>query len=254
MGSRQGGRSVLARAAYDGVIPQSPMDGRRFRMPMGRNTTPKPVWGAREVAEALSRKAFQDSQLFALWAIMCGGGLSRSEALAIDWEGIRWEEALGMDGRSHHTAFVSIDGAVTTYDGMKGPKNSRRYRTVPIPPIFSDILWGHRGSGPICQSMRHTKSGGERTGHRLTPDRIPGKWKSYFSPGGCLDGLPFVWLNRMRATYATLMQGAGIDSTLINAMQGRSQNSEILYSNYLNPRQDTFIKAAKRLQDGLETG
>ena len=50
------------------------------------------------------------------------------------------------------------------------------------------------------------------------------------------------------------MQGAGIDSTLINTMQERSQNSEVLYSNYLNPRQDAFVQAAKRLQDGLETG
>ena len=155
------------------MIPQSPMDGRRFRMPMGRNTTPKPVWGAREVAEALSRKAFQDSQLFALWAIMCGGGLSRSEALAIDWESIRWESALGMDAQEYWTAYVSIDSAVTTEDGLKGPKNSRRYRSVPIPSIFANPLHAIRSSGPICQSTRYTRDGGRPTGHRLTPDRGP---------------------------------------------------------------------------------
>lgn len=65
---------------------------------------------------------------------------------------------------------------------------------------------------------------------------------------------PFVWINRMRATYATLIQGAGIDSTLINALQGRSQNSEVLYANYLNPYQTSFLDAAKRLNNGLETG
>ena len=247
-------RSVLAQAAYDGVIPESPMENRRFRMPKGRDTTPKPVWGSQEVMEALDRPAFRESQLFALWCLMCGGGLSRSEALAIDWEGIRWESALGMDGQEHWTAYVSIDHAITTEDGLKGPKNSRRYRSVPIPSVFADHLHAIRSTGPVCQSIRYTKDGGLPTGHRLTPDRVPSKWKSYFAEGGCLHGLPFVWLNRMRATYATLMQGAGIDSTLINALQGRSQNSEVLYSNYLNPRQDAFVQAAKRLQDGLETG
>lgn len=58
----------------------------------------------------------------------------------------------------------------------------------------------------------------------------------------------------MRATHATLMQGAGIDSILINALQGRSQNLEVLYANYLNPYQTSFLDAAKRLNDGLETG
>lgn len=247
-------RSVLAQASYDGIIPASPMENKRFRMPKGRDTTPKPVWGAKEVMEALGRPAFRKSQLFGLWCLMCGGGLSRSEALAIDWESIRWESALGMDAQEHWTAYVSIDSAVTTEDGLKGPKNSRRYRSVPIPPAFADPLHQRISKGPVCQSMRHTKAGPVPTGRRLTPDRVPERWKSYFEEGGCLHGLPFVWINRMRATYATLMQGAGIDSALINALQGRSQNSEVLYANYLNPYQTSFLDAAKRLNDGLETG
>lgn len=241
-------RSVLAQARYDGFIQDSPMDGRRFRMPKGRDTTPRPVWGAREVAEALGRPDFRRSQLFGLWCLMCGGGLSRSEALAIDWESIRWDEALGMDGRTHRTAYVSIDAAVTPMDGVKGPKNSRRYRTVPVPSVFADRLWEVRGSGPVCQGERHTSGGNVPTGHRLSPDRVPGKWRSYFEEGGCLHGLPFVWTNGMRATNATLMQGAGVDSTLINAMQGRSSNSEVLYGHYLNPRQDSFERAADAMQ------
>ena len=241
-------RSVLAQARYDGFIQDSPMDGRRFRMPKGRDTTPRPVWGAREVAEALGRPDFRRSQLFGLWCLMCGGGLSRSEALAIDWESIRWDEALGMDGHTHRTAYVSIDAAVTSMDGVKGPKNSRRYRTVPVPSVFADRLWEVRGSGPVCQGERHTSGGNVPTGHRLSPDRVPGKWRSYFEEGGCLHGLPFVWINRMRATNATLMQGAGGDLTLINAMQGRSSNSEVLYGHYLNPRQDSFERAADAMQ------
>ncbi|MEE6158589.1 hypothetical protein VXJ24_05355 [Olsenella sp. YH-ols2221] len=82
-------RSVLAQASYDGIIPESPMEGRRFRMPMGRDTTPRPVWVAREVMDALSRPAFRQSQLFGLWCLMCGGGLSRSEALQVRTDTVR---------------------------------------------------------------------------------------------------------------------------------------------------------------------
>lgn len=180
--------------------------------------------------------------------------LSRSEALAIDWEFIRWESALGMYAQKHWTAYVSIDSAVTTEDGLKGTKNSRRYRSVSIPSVFADPLRERAATGPVCQSMRHTKAGPVPTGRRLTPDRVPERWKSYFAEDGCLHGLPFVWINRMRATYATLMQGAGIDSTLINALQGRSQNSEVLYANYLNPYQQSFLDASQSLNPRLGSG
>lgn len=99
--------------------------------------------------------------------------------------------------------------------------------------------------------MRHTKAEPMPTGRRLTSDRVPERWKSYFDGGGCLRGLPFVWINRMRATYATQMQGAGMDFTLINALQGRSQNSEVLYANYLNPYQQSFLDASQTLNHRL---
>ncbi len=99
--------------------------------------------------------------------------------------------------------------------------------------------------------MRNTKAEPVPTGRRLTLDRVHERWKSYFHEGGCLCGLPFVWINRMRATYATLIQGAGIDFTLINALQGRSQNSEVLYANYLNPYQQSFLDASQTLNHRL---
>lgn len=241
-------RAILNQARFDHVIPESPMDGYRYRMPRGRDTTPRPVWGPPEVMEALSRPAFRDSQLFCLWAVMVGGGLSRSEALALDWEDFSWTEVTGMDGASHWVATVPIRRAVTAQDGVKEPKNSRRYRSVPIPQLFADPLHARRGAGPICQSERYAKAGNVPTGRRLDPHRIPAKWRGYFGEGKPLHGMPFVWLNRMRATYATIMQGAGVDSTVINAMQGRSANSQVLYSNYLNPGSDTFARAADVMQ------
>ena len=48
----------------------------------------------------------------------------------------------------------------------------------------------------------------------------------------------------MRATYSTLMQRAGVDRTIINAMQGRTDNSPVLYTNYLNPGSETYVQSA----------
>ena len=85
------------------------------------------------------------------------------------------------------------------------------------------------------------------TGKRLTPSYVPKRWKALFEPGGALHGLPFVEIGRMRATYSTLMQQAGIDRTVINAMQGRTDNSPVLYTNYLNPGQATFSESASAM-------
>ena len=217
----------------------------RYKLPRGRRNTPLPVWGAEEVGAALVR--LQGEQLFPLWLVMVGCGFSRSEALALDWEDIRWQTSLGMDGHEHYTALVPVKAAFTAKDGMKEPKNDRRYRTVPMQPPFSDALHECASTGPICQSVRYAKDKPRPTGCRLTPSYIPKRWRSLFKEGGALYGLPFVQLNRMRATYSTLMQRAGVDRTIINAMQGRTDNSPVLYSNYLNPGDDTFTESASAM-------
>ena len=144
-------------------------------------------------------------------------------------------------------ATVTVRGAYTAEDGMKDPKNDRRYRSVPMQPPFSDALRECVGKGPICQSRQHTSDGWKLSGKRLTPSYIPKRWKTLFGEGKPLEGLPFVELGRMRATYSTLMQRAGVDRTIINAMQGRTDNSPVLYSNYLNPHVDTFEESASAM-------
>ncbi len=220
------------------------MEGYRFRMPRGRRTAPLPVWGARKVAAALAAPGFDRSRVYALWLVMVGAGLSRSEALALDWERIGWVDA--PDGRC--MAVVTVEGAVTSEDGMKGPKNDRRYRRVPVAPVFSERLRAVEETGPICQSVHN----GRPTGRRLTPSYVPRLWRALFDEGGPLHGLPFVPLNRMRATYSTLAQAADLQSTLINAMQGRSDGSAVLYRHYLNPEIGTFVDAAMRISCKVE--
>ena len=251
-------RAILNQAHFDRVKDDAPMDGEyRYKMPKGRRNTPLPVWGAHEVVVALER--LRGEQIYPLWLVMVGCGLSRSEALALDWEDITWDRVTiveparkksgklskkRMEAHEHWVATVRVSGACTAEDGMKGPKNDRRYRTVPMQPPFSDELHACVGVGPICQSRRHTKDGWTPSGNRLTPSYVPKRWKALFAQGGPLEGLPYVKIGRMRATYSTLMQRAGVDRTIINAMQGRTDNSPVLYSNYLAPGQDTYSESA----------
>ena len=236
-------RAILNQAHFDHLKDDAPMGGEyRYKMPKGRRNTPLPVWGAQEVGMAMNR--LRGEQLYPLFLVMTGCGLSRSEALALDWEDISWNQALMMDGKPHWSAMVTVKAACTQEDGMKEPKNDRRYRSVPMRPPFSDELHACVGSGPICQSRRHTKDGWKLSGQRLTPAYIPKRWKALFGAGRPLEGLPYVEIGRMRATYSTLMQRAGVDRTIINAMQGRTDNSPVLYTNYLNPGSDTFTESA----------
>ena len=149
-----------------------------------------------------------------------------------------------MGGAAACVATVTVACACTAEDGMKEPKNDRRYRRVRVMEPFSGALRAVAGTGPLCQSVRHASAGPVPTGHRLTPSYVPKRWKAMFGEGGELEGLPFVQLNRMRATYATIAQSGGVDATLINAAQGRSDGSQVLYSNYLNPGEDSMGAAS----------
>ena len=250
-------RAILNQAHFDHLMEDAPMGGEyRYKMPRGRKNMPLPVWGAHEVSVALVK--LRGNQLYALWLVMVGCGFSRSEALALDWEDITWTNCTGIDKKTHWTAHVPVKAAFTAEDGMKEPKNDRRYRNVPMQPLFADPLHecacSSSSTGPICQSRRHTKDGWKYTGHRMTPAYVPKRWKELFEDGGPLHDLEFVQLGRMRATYSTLMQRAGVDRTIINAMQGRTDNSPVLYTNYLNPGTETFVESAAAMSALVANG
>lgn len=238
-------RAALNAAAFDHVIQESPMGPQyRFRMPR-RDTRPLPVWGPAEVRDALER--LQGHDLYPLWLVMVGGGLSESEALAVDRERVEW-----ADTPTGTMARVYVDRAYTALDGMKEPKNARRYRATIMPPMFAEPLRRAIGgtSGPLLTCRR-----GRNAGRRMGVAGAGAMWRRLFDEGHRLAGMPYVTLNRMRATYSTMMQLAGVDSTIINAMQGRSANSRVLYSNYLNPFEASFASAARRLGDAAsDTG
>lgn len=201
-------RSVLRSAWEDGLISEEPMRG-RLDLPT-RDTRPGPVWTAEEAAEGLRRLRGVDIEPLCL--VMLGSGLSASEARACDWESL-----------SDDCSEVTVDGAYTEPDGMKGPKTARRYRTVPVLTMCSERLRELRGSGPLCVNKR-----GERMGPGTTPRRWSALWES-----GVMSGIPRIPMNRLRATHETLMLRAGVPDALNSALHGHSQ--KVAYSNYLAP-------------------
>ena len=210
-------RAILRSAWEDGLIADEPMRG-RLDLP-SRDTRPAPVWTAGQAAEALSRLRGADIEPLAL--VMVGAGLSASESRALDWESL-----------STDCSEVTVEGAYTQRDGMKGPKNSRRYRTVPVLPVCAARLRELRGEGPLCLNRR---------GQRMGPGTVAKRWAALWE-GGAMGDLPRIAMNRLRATHETLLLRAGVPDALNSAIHGHSQ--KVAYSHYLAPVTEDAARAA----------
>ena len=216
-------RAVLRSAWEDGLVPEEPMRG-RLDLP-SRDTRPAPVWTAEQAADALSRLRGADVEPLAL--IMVGAGLSASESRALDWESL-----------SADCSEVTVEGAYTQRDGMKGPKTSRRYRTVPVLGVCAARLRELRGEGPLVLNRR---------GRRMGPGTVAKRWRALWE-SGVMDGVPRIAMNRLRATHETLMLRAGVPDALNSAIHGHSQ--KVAYSHYLAPVTADAARAA-RVANGL---
>ena len=216
-------RAVLRSAWEDGLVPEEPMRG-RLDLP-SRDTRPAPVWTAEQAADALSRLRGADVEPLAL--IMVGAGLSASESRALDWESL-----------SADCSEVTVEGAYTQRDGMKGPKTARRYRTVPVLGVCAARLRELRATGPLVLNRR---------GRRMGPGTVAKRWAALWDDG-VMDGVPRIAMNRLRATHETLMLRAGVPDALNSAIHGHSQ--KVAYSHYLAPVSADAAHAA-RVANGL---
>lgn len=220
-------RAILRSAWEDGLIQSEPMRG-RLDLPT-RDTRPRDVWTAEEASDALSRLRGSDIEPLAL--VMLGAGLSASEARACDWENL-----------SDDCTEVTVDGAYTEMDGMKGPKTSRRYRTVPVLGVCASRLRELRATGPLCVNRR---------GARMGPGTTPKRWRALWEDG-TMEGIPWIQMNRLRATHETIMLRAGVPDALNSAIHGHSQ--KVAYSNYLAPVSSDAAHAARVANGLIERG
>lgn len=160
------------------------------------------------------------------------GGLRRSEAL-----GLLWRDLEPVDGG----VVVHVSRTWQRRRGTKGAeaptKTARSARDVVIPEPWSAALdpAGHDPSaGVVCEP-------------RPNPDGVTRSWRAFCDA----NGLRYVSLQGMRATYSTILAGAGVTDAVVSDSLGHSVLST-RYKHYLMRGIDARRDVANALRDALQ--
>lgn len=209
-------RSVLRDAFYVGMLPSEPL-GRPVRYPKAA-CGKLDVWDAEEAVDALSR--LHGHRLEALVAVMLGGGLRRSEALALSWEDVSFADGLAR--------FAVVRGS-----NAGGTKNAQSVRAVAVGEPFASVLLRCRSTGPICA---------------MEADGVRSAWRRLFSYGGPLGEVRYIPMKQLRATHATLMHEAGVPDTVLSMVHGHA-DVRTDYRHYIAPTSAAADSAARMLSE-----
>ena len=162
------------------------------------------------------------------------GGLRRSEALGLLWTDV---ERVG-DGVIVHVSKTWQRKRGTL--GAEAPtKTARSARDVIIPAPYCDAL------DPAEREPMH----GVVAEPRPNPDRVTRTWKAYCET----HGIRYVSLQGMRATYSTILAGAGVSDAVVSDTMGHSVLST-RYRHYLDASQEARQGVASALRDAIGNG
>jgi integrase len=215
-------RQILNHAVRDELIPSSPCS--KVETPKRPRYEPE-VLDAEGVALYLEH--FADNPIYPAVLLSLGGGLSRSEIAALDWQDIR------PDG----TVSVSkgyVQRGSKTYH--KGPKTAQRVRTVHLPQFAADRLQRPFDStGPVLVE----------NGERMEPNRITYLYVKRLRQ--LPDGIQRVPLKNLRHTSLTLAYDSGADLLTVSRRAGHS-TTQITSQYYLRPKGEKDSETA-RLMD-----
>lgn len=249
--------AVLTQAVRDGYLSDNPIRSGGFELPgdvgaqdpdgfdpfgddpFGAIEGSQDVWSAQTVLKAMP--LMRGVPLETCWLAMVGAGLRREEALALTWRDVRRVE---IDGTP--VTQIAVYKALTAQDGLKRTKTRKSVRIVAVVEPFGERLWDLRDDTL------------ENAVVKVSVNNIQHRWKAMFEPvtskhaktkgrwKGRLVGLPYVPLNRMRATHETYMQQAGVLDSVNAAAHGHSQR--VSYSHY---QRASSVDAAQRAGDFL---
>jgi len=251
--------AVLTQAVRDGYLDTNPIRAGGFELPgdvgatdpegegfdpfsddpFGAIEGSQDVWSAQTVLKALP--LMRGVPLETCWLAMVGAGLRREEALALTWRDVRRVE---IDGRM--VTQIAVYKALTAKDGLKRTKTKQSVRIVAVVEPFGERLWELRDPRPDNAVVK------------VSVHNIQHRWKTMFEPvtskhakkkgrwKGRLAELPYVPLNRMRATHETYMQQAGVLDSVNAAAHGHSER--VSYTNY---QRGDGILAARQASDFL---
>lgn len=213
--------AVMNGAVEDGCL-ETPLILTHMRYPRRVYENPlDKVWGVEEAKVAF--EVLEGDRVYPVWLAMIGAGLSRSEACALTSADLEWTGGLVL---------VNVHKAKVRYDGIKEPKNPFRQRIVPLVEPFGSRL--------------HSIADGELWPWK--PDWLSVSWRRLFDEGKPLDGLPYIPINNMRHTHATLMQSLGVPDTVNARLHGHA-SVQTSYRHYLGTGLEPLEAASDKLSE-----
>ena len=239
-------RAILRSAWNDELLDVEPM---RKTLHYPKPNKQRGVWTVEQVAQAL--ELMQGTPFEALWLVMVGAGLRKSEAYALFWSDLEFQPVQRLDGETGYFCTVTVDDAYTRVDGRKAVKTDFSTRTVVCAEPFAKRLHELKKEPetPICALSLGRIIKGWRDMWKEPPKTKHGKEykfadSKYYVGRFFNSGIPYVQMSRMRATHETIMQAVGVSDTLNARMHGRAEFSTVGYTNYLNPDIEAFNAAS----------
>ena len=227
---------ALGRAALWRLIPGNPA---ALKLDIPRQVRREmTTWTAAEARRFLD--ATKDDRLAALWVLMLGTGMRRSEAL-----GLRWE---AVDFARNRLAVVSTVVLVGNKPCFSEPKTPESRRVVHLDaPVLAALraqrkrqaeeqlsaAHGWRDSGLVFTSA---------VGGMLDPHNV----RRTFDLAIAKAGLTPIRLHDLRHTFATLALGAGAHPKQVQEMLGHADVS-ITLDIYAHVTEDMHRDAAERI-------
>lgn len=224
-------RAVLRSAWYDGLIENEPL---RKPVTYPKDTHKPAIWSASDVMAAFER--LQGYVLEPVLLVMVGGGLRKEEALALEWADIRFEDGFCV---------VRVTKAKTIEDGLKQPKTRFSARDCAIGEPFASRLQAIKDDGSICQIALTSVNRSWRGLWQKPGKKMPGSYK------GVLRNLPYLPINRLRATHETMIQAIGISDSINARIHGHTSASNVDYTHYMEPGENVSRQTAQALANVL---
>lgn len=244
--------SMLGFAVMEGIIEHNPVAGRlelpadATRAVSGVDVDPFAaiedncaVWDAETVLRAMPR--LRDLPLEPCWLCMVGAGLRREEALALTWRDVRVRGGV---------VELAVHRARTEKDGIKATKTARSVRVAAMVEPMGARLMELAGEPDelVCSASVGNIS---KRWANLWKER--GRNCPHSAPRGRMlaePAIPYLPLQRMRATHESLMQKAGVLDSVNAAAHGHSR--AVSYKHYLSGDVRQATITLQVLLDGCE--
>lgn len=216
-------RQVLNRAVRMKMLATNPMTA--IDPPKVKGYEPHPL----DVGETLLLlDHFQGHLVEPAVLVAVGGGLRRSEIVALNWSDVSPE------------GDVTVDDAITSVDGVAHrdePKTRNSVRVVRLPGSIAERLNALRppDDDPLVANLN---------GERMHPDRLTRLYTRHMKERP--EGLPYISLKDLRHTSLTLTIDSGVDLLSVSLRAGYASTA-ITERFYLRPHKVIDERAADSL-------